>query len=320
MKWWNMGSSYSSSVSDDEVDGDKRHPWEDAYREALSPYIFKRVLILLGLYLGAYIVICPLGTNELTWTQRTVYISLCSALSVPLCYAEYVVTLYLTRFWSPLGITLAVVGATFIATPTTTAIAYGVDTLLSPAMLAHDDWPTVYLFLTISVLICGAVVHYLVSQRFKYEAAGDPWTETLPEPAPPGTPNGYPGSPVAVDRGPAAPRSPFLRRLPADAGQDVIYLKMSDHYVEVVTATGHCTLLMRFADAINELANEGMRVHRSYWVSLRHVSGWTKRNQRMFLQLTGGHMVPVSRTYLARTRAAVDRPRSPSVTSEPECP
>ena len=315
-----MGSSYSSSVSDDEVDGDKRYPWQTAYREALTFYVFKRVLILVGLYLGAYIVICPLGTNELTWTQRTLYLTLCSTLCAPLCYAEYVTTLYLTRSWSPLGINLALVGATFIATPTTTAIAYGVDTLLPLTMLPRDDWPTVYLFLTFSVLICGAVVHYLVSQRFKNEAAGDPWTETLPGPASTGTSNGYPASRVAADKDAATPPSPFLRRLPAEAGQEVVYLKMSDHYVEVITATGYCTLLMRFADAIDELGNEGIRVHRSYWVSLRHVSGWTKRNQRMFLQLTGAHVVPVSRTYLSQTRAAVDRLEPPSTTSEPKSP
>ena len=306
-----MDSSYSSSVPDDEVDGDKGHPWQAAYREALTPYIFKRVLILIALYLGAYTVICPLGVDNLTWTQRTAYLGLCSALCAPLCYAEYVVTLYVTRFWSPPNITLAVFATTFIATPTATAVAYGVDTLLFPPVLVPADLPTVYLFLTISVLICGAVVHYLVSQRFRDEPTGDAWTETLSETASPEAADDRVASRVPTLRDAPEPRSRFLRRMPAEAGQDIIYLKMSDHYVEVVTATGHCTLLMRFADAVHELANEGIRVHRSYWVSLRHVNGWTKRNQRMFLRLTGGHMVPVSRTYLGQTRTAVDGEQSP---------
>ncbi len=316
-----MGSSYSSSVSDDdEVDGEKGHPWQAAYREALSPYIFKRVLILLAVYLGAYTAICPLGTNDLPWTQRTIYLGLCAALCAPFCYAEYVTTLYLTRFRSRVGITLAVFGATFIATPTATVIAYGVDTLLSPTVLARDDWPTVYLFLTISVLICGTVVHYLVSQRFGDEPIDGDWLETPSEPAPPDVPGERAEAPVAAGQDTATLRSSFLRRLPAEAGQEVIYLKMSDHYVEVVTATGHCTLLMRFADAIDELADQGMRVHRSYWVALRHVDGWTKRNQRMFLRLTGGHLVPVSRTYLAQTRAALDGEPSPEASREDGSP
>lgn len=313
-----MGSSYSSSVSDDEVDGDKGHPWQTAYREALSPYIFKRVFIVLALYLGAYTVICPLGMDDLTWTRRTIQFSLGASLCVPLCYAEYVVTLYLTRFWSPLGSTLAVVGATFVATPTTTAIAYGVDTLLPPRVLAPADWPTVSLFMTLSVVLCGAVVHFLVSQRFKDETVDDTWTETLPAPAPPDAADECVASPVTTSSNATELRSNFLRRLPAEAGQDIIYLRMSDHYVEVVTTSGHSTLLMRFADAIHELADEGIRVHRSYWVAFRHVDGWSKRNQRMFLRLTGGHMVPVSRTYLAQARAAVGGQPSPADTSGTE--
>ena len=304
------------------MDGDKGHPWQAAYREALSPYIFKRVLVLLALYLGAYIAICPLGADGLTWTQRAVYLSLCAALCAPLCYAEYVVTLYLTRGCSPLGITLGVFGATFIAVPTATAIAYGVDSLLSPTVLDHDDWPTVYLFLTISVLICGTVVHYLVSQRFQDqdEPACDAWPETLPEPGPGNAPDDPVASPAGAGANAALQRSNFLRRLPAEAGQDIIYLKMSDHYVKVVTTAGRCTLLMRFADAIDELADDGIQVHRSYWVALRHVDDWTKRNQRMFLRLTNGHVIPVSRTYLAQTRSAVDGRQSPPSGSEKESP
>ena len=305
-----MGSSYSSSVWDDEVDGDKGHPWQNAYREALSPYIFKRVLVLLALYLGAYIAICRLGADSLTWSQRTVYLGLCAALCTPLYYAEYVVTLYLTRSCSAVGIALAVFGATFIATPTAVAVAYGVDTLLSPPVLAKEDWPTVYLFLTVSALIYGAVVHYWISQRFRDEPAGDAWTEALPQPAPRDASDDQAAAPLAAGENATAPRSNFLRRLPAEVGRDIIYLKMSDHYLEVVTAAGDCTLLMRFADAIDELADEGIRVHRSYWVALRHVDGWTKRNQRMFLCLTNGHIVPVSRTYLARARAVIDGEQS----------
>lgn len=315
-----MSGSYSTWVSDNAADGDKRHPWETAYREALRPYVFKRVLILFGLYLGAYIVICPFGANELTWTQRTLFVGLCALLCAPLCYAEHVTALYLTRFWSPPGITLSVAGAAFVAMPQTTAIVYGVDRLLSPTILAHDDWPAVYLFMTTSILLCGGVVHFLVSQRFRHETTGGPWTGTKRESAPLAASYGYRSSRAAARKETAAPPSPFLRRLPEEAGQDVVYLKMSDHYVEVVTATGRCTLLMRFADAIHELGNEGIRVHRSYWVSLRHVGGWTKRNQRIFLRLAGGHLVPVSRTYLARTRTTVDRLKPPSATSEPESP
>ena len=293
----------------------KGYPWKTAYREALSPYIFRRVLVLLGLHLAAYPYVFPLANGDLAWTQRTAYFSLSLTLCAPLCYAEYAVTLYLTRFWTRWRIALAVVGTTFVAAPTATVIAFGVATLLFPGVLAFSDLPAVYLFKTMSVLFCAAVVHYLVSQRVGNEAGSALLTDEPSETPAADAPDRR--APVPAAAGAASPAA-FLRRLPVEAGRDVIYLKMSDHYVEVVTATGHCTLLMRFTDAIEELGNEGIRVHRSYWVSLRHVRGWTRRKQRMFLQLTGGHMVPVSRTYAAPARAAVDRLKPPAVTSEPE--
>ena len=92
---------------------------------------------------------------------------------------------------------------------------------------------------------------------------------------------------------------------------------MSDHYVEVVTTVGRCTILMRLADAVAELGDQGVRVHRSYWVAYAHVEGWTKRNQRTLLRLTGGNTVPVSRTYLSAMQAAVARHRSRHDTADP---
>ena len=61
----------------------------------------------------------------------------------------------------------------------------------------------------------------------------------------------------------------------------------------------------RFADAVAELGDQGMQVHRSYWVARRHVVGIERRTERTVLLLTGGEVVPVSRTYLAAVREAL---------------
>ncbi len=80
---------------------------------------------------------------------------------------------------------------------------------------------------------------------------------------------------------------------------------MADHYVEAFTTTGPDLVLVRFADAVAELEDaDGMRVHRSYWVARGHVTGSERINGRTALCLTGGHKVPVSRTYLPTVRAA----------------
>ncbi len=302
-----MDGSYLSAVRRDDATDGREHPWRFAYHEALSPYIFGRVLLLIGLYLAAYITICPLGTHVLTWPQRTAFLSLCTLLTAPLLYAEYVVTLYVVRFWTPLSITLAVAVVTFIATPTVTAIAYGVDALVFPRILPDGDLQTVYVFMTLSIALCAAVVHCLVSHRIRSEFTGNHGSEALPEPPPPDESGGDTAVASAEERDIEATPSNFIHRLPAEVGQDVIYLKMSDHYVEVVTSEGQCTILMRFTDAIHDLGSSGIRVHRSYWIALAHLEGWEKSGQRTFLRLTGGHLVPVSRTYLAGARAAVAR-------------
>ena len=101
------------------------------------------------------------------------------------------------------------------------------------------------------------------------------------------------------------PGARFLDRLPEKLGRDLVYLKTADHYVEAFTTEGSTLVLMRFVDAVAELDGAGgLRVHRSYWVARQHVEGVARRNGRTTLQLTGGHEVPVSRTYMAAVRAA----------------
>ncbi len=304
-----MDSSCFSSVRDDNAAGANAQQWQFAYREALSPYIIRRILIIVGLYLGSYSAICPLGTNDAPWVQRLAYFGLCAVLCTPLCHAEYVVTLYLTRFWTKCRIAFAVSAYTLIAASSSTAIAYGVDTMFHRELAAYG-LPVVLLFMTLSVVLCTAVVHYLVAQRVREESAGAPETEPVPGPAPPDLPASRPES--RAEPLPATLQTPslFLDRVDPEIGRDVIFLKMSDHYVEVVTARGRCAILMRFTDAVAELGGEGVRVHRSYWVAYRHVHGWTRRNQRTALRLDGDHVVPVSRTYLGAARAALDRYRA----------
>ena len=75
--------------------------------------------------------------------------------------------------------------------------------------------------------------------------------------------------------------------------------------MEAVTTAGSTLVLMRFVDAVAELDGAGgLRVHRSYWVARRHVEGAARQDGRTTLRLTGGHEVPVSRTYMSAVRAA----------------
>ena len=111
--------------------------------------------------------------------------------------------------------------------------------------------------------------------------------------------------------GPAKPpAASFLERLPAHLGSDVVYLKVSGHYLEVVTTQGSSVILQRLMDAVRELGSRGMQVHRSYWVAYHHVRYVVRRDRRTLLHLTGDNEVPVSRTFLPEVRRRI-KPKAP---------
>ena len=99
----------------------------------------------------------------------------------------------------------------------------------------------------------------------------------------------------------------LLESLPETVGQDVVYVHVSGHYLDVITTAGSAIVLMRFADAVPALGSRGMQVHRSYWVAYRHIRKLVRRDYRMLLCLTDGYEVPVSRPFLPSVRDFVAR-------------
>lgn len=99
--------------------------------------------------------------------------------------------------------------------------------------------------------------------------------------------------------------SPFLRRIPAKLGPNLLFLEMEDHYLRVHTDLGSDLILFRLSDALAEIDSElGRQVHRSYWVARRAVASIERRGHRTSLVLSNGARVPVSRTYLPALRRA----------------
>ncbi|MYE10887.1 MAG: LytTR family transcriptional regulator [Gammaproteobacteria bacterium] len=174
---------------------------------------------------------------------------------------------------------LAVAGANALAAVPGTAVVFTAETLFRPGYVDSQLLPTVYVSVVVVMLAISSLV--LVVSRAR-------------EPA---------SAPEDHELGAGAQR--FLDRLPKHVGRDIVCLSMADHYVEVFTTEGSTLVLMRFSDALSELdAADGLRVHRSHWVSRGHVTGATRRNGRTLLRLTGGREVPVSRAYLADVRTA----------------
>ncbi len=107
---------------------------------------------------------------------------------------------------------------------------------------------------------------------------------------------------------PTARQARFYSRLSQAVSRDIIYLKVDDHYIHVHTSGGSCLVLMRFADAVADLGDLGMQVHRSYWAAHRHMLATVRREGRTMLRLSGGAHLPISRPYLPAVRAALRAP------------
>jgi len=91
----------------------------------------------------------------------------------------------------------------------------------------------------------------------------------------------------------------FLERLPLKLrGAEVWAVEAEDHYLRLHTSKGQDLILLRLADAIDELAGiEGAQVHRSWWVARDAIADARRGDGRATLTLKDGSEVPVSRTY-----------------------
>jgi hypothetical protein len=99
----------------------------------------------------------------------------------------------------------------------------------------------------------------------------------------------------------AAPPAPpkFLERIPLKLrGGELWAVEAEDHYLRLHTSRGQDLILMRLADAVDELEGiEGAQVHRSWWVARDAIADARRGDGRAMLTLKDGSEVPVSRTY-----------------------
>ena len=101
-----------------------------------------------------------------------------------------------------------------------------------------------------------------------------------------------------------APPGPIAEKLPSRLrGARLIAMSAEDHYLRIHTEAGSDLVLMRLSDACALLPEKaGARVHRGWWVAKCAVEGRTRLAGKVTLTLTGGLIVPVSRTMQATLR------------------
>ncbi|MDE2487298.1 MAG: LytTR family transcriptional regulator [Alphaproteobacteria bacterium] len=109
-------------------------------------------------------------------------------------------------------------------------------------------------------------------------------------------------SPAPAPAGNEPPK--FLERIPLKLrGGELWAVEAQDHYLRLHTSKGQGLILMRLADAIDELAGiEGAQVHRSWWVARDAIADARRGDGRATLTLKDGSEVPVSRTYARQLR------------------
>ena len=94
-------------------------------------------------------------------------------------------------------------------------------------------------------------------------------------------------------------------RLPIEVrDEEILALAAEDHYVAVHTAKGSPLVHFRFADAVRLMSDDGVQVHRSWWVAKSGVDTLKKAGGKILLRLVTGVEVPVSKSGAKKLREA----------------
>jgi hypothetical protein len=99
----------------------------------------------------------------------------------------------------------------------------------------------------------------------------------------------------------------LVSRLPRRIGTDIVAISAELHYLRVYTRTGEALILMSFGRAVEALGVVlGQSIHRSHWVAIAHIVALEADGDRVSCRLDTGLLLPVSRTYRASLRAALE--------------
>lgn len=105
-----------------------------------------------------------------------------------------------------------------------------------------------------------------------------------------------------IDEGSPLPK--VVQRLEPELQGRLIAMTVRDHYVDIFTTQGRGAVLMRFADAMAEVAPEqGGQIHRSHWVAWWAVKAVERSPGKLWVRLCPELRLPVSRTYRDRLEA-----------------
>ncbi len=292
-----------------------RQPMAFMYRELLDRRVICFMLTTVGLIVSIVSFIGPIGSYEsLSLPQRFVYCAVCAAFGLPVSHCLMAVTYYYMRRRTPaMSVLAASLAMLFVAVPCS-AVASSFRTMFYDDVAVYDGFLKLYLVVASLAVTCCLLLHYVVCQRIR-PSAGSAVTAGMSDaqrrvggadaaPEGPGADEA-----TAVDQLPAGEEeahAPFFEILPTEIGREIVYIKTEDHYLDVHTTSGSARVPARFADAVHQLGELGMQVHRCYWVAHREMVELVTRDRRTLLRLADDRgEVPVSRRYLPDVKAAL---------------
>lgn len=152
--------------------------------------------------------------------------------------------------------------------------------------------------------LCDEAAGVVVPVTVTWLALNAPWIYQLDfSRRPPGVSTEHPiPQPVRALQD-ASESGRFLKELKTRTSGDLISISSELHYVRVITTESEVMFLYNLKDAIDELpADAGVHIHRSHWVSRRHIKELSKRHGISECILSNGKKLPVSRRKYVEVR------------------
>lgn len=158
----------------------------------------------------------------------------------------------------------------------------------APQFIWSVDWLTSFIQEALGILLLWMIANLLMRSALNLPRFGfAPHADLLS-----GTTD------TALASSEAVPVPEFISRLENISQSDIAALEAEDHYVRVHTDTDSELIHYRFADAVNEQrGQEGLQVHRSFWVNTAFVESMVRRGRSFDIVLKGGKRIPVGQTY-----------------------
>jgi hypothetical protein len=115
----------------------------------------------------------------------------------------------------------------------------------------------------------------------------------------------------SLAEGELAAAASWRAAIPSELGDDLIAVKSELQYLRVFTSRGSALILGALQEIEDAEGQNGVRVHRSWWVHAQHIHAVRKKGDAAVCVMSDGREVPVSRRRKADVVAALEPTANP---------